>query len=167
MQIKELALMIANEYWWMKVSELMLFFYRFKAGMYGKFYGAVDPMVITSSLIQFVEYRSKFFDKIDSEENKKRLEADSKRETISYEEYCHRVGKSSSELQETAKNGIFNKTSKKPQRSVEDILKSARSIIANEAGLDECYQNKVIDLFVREHKMTPAEYISKHELKNN
>ena len=41
-----------------KVSELLLFFYRFKAGHYGHFYGTVDPMVITCALRDFVAERN-------------------------------------------------------------------------------------------------------------
>ena len=29
------------------ISQMMLFFYRFKRGDFGKFYGMVDPMVVT------------------------------------------------------------------------------------------------------------------------
>lgn len=54
-QIKMLARMIAAEYGDMKFSQVMLFFYRFKMGYFGKFYGKVDPMVITCALKDFSE----------------------------------------------------------------------------------------------------------------
>lgn len=54
-QIQELAYIIANEYKDQKFSVLMLFFYKFKCGYFGKFYGKVDPMVITCALKDFVE----------------------------------------------------------------------------------------------------------------
>lgn len=47
------AHVIATEFYYLKVSELMLFFHRFKSGRYGKFYGTVDPLVITSALREF------------------------------------------------------------------------------------------------------------------
>lgn len=52
-QVKNLARMIAAEYSDMKISEMMLFFYKFKMGHFGKFWGKVDPMVITCALKDF------------------------------------------------------------------------------------------------------------------
>ena len=54
-QTKVLARMIAAEYKDMKLSVIMLFFYRFKCGHFGRFYGKVDPMVITCALKDFAE----------------------------------------------------------------------------------------------------------------
>ena len=54
-QVKNLARMIAAEYGDMKLSEIMLFFYRFKLGHFGKFWGKVDPIVITCALKDFKE----------------------------------------------------------------------------------------------------------------
>lgn len=84
--LEECASIIANEYNHLKVTELMLFFYRFKNGWYGKFYGAVDPLVITTSLHEFVKERNVFFDKYNSELQDKRLE-EGKKGCISYAEY--------------------------------------------------------------------------------
>ena len=57
-QQESLAVLIATEYRHLKVTELLLFFYRFKAGHYGHFYGTVDPMVITCALRDFVAERN-------------------------------------------------------------------------------------------------------------
>lgn len=57
-QIYECASLIASEYYYLKISELMLFFRKFKLGKYGKFYGSVDPMVITTSIRSFVNDRN-------------------------------------------------------------------------------------------------------------
>lgn len=54
-QIEDIAYMIANEYKDMKHSQLQLFFYRFKCGYFGKFYGKIDPMVITCALKDFAD----------------------------------------------------------------------------------------------------------------
>ena len=42
--------MIASEFGYLKATELMLFFYRLKAGRYGHFYGSIDPMVIMDDI---------------------------------------------------------------------------------------------------------------------
>ena len=57
-QIRGCAELIATEYYYLKLSELMLFFYKFKCGEYGQFYGSVSPLVIMSSLRQFQRERN-------------------------------------------------------------------------------------------------------------
>lgn len=54
---KELARVILAEYPRLKVTELLLFFHRLKSGRYGRFYGMVDALFITSALVQFMEER--------------------------------------------------------------------------------------------------------------
>lgn len=56
---KELARLIATEYPFLKVTELLLFFHRLKCGHYGRFYGSVDALFITTSLLQFMDERRK------------------------------------------------------------------------------------------------------------
>lgn len=51
-QLKQLARTIASEFGFLKVSEIMLFLHHFKAGRYGRFYGAIDPMIIIMALRQ-------------------------------------------------------------------------------------------------------------------
>ena len=53
-QAESLAYLLARKYKDMKFSILMLFFYKFKCGDFGRFYGKVDPMVITCALKDFV-----------------------------------------------------------------------------------------------------------------
>lgn len=88
-QIEECASIIANEYNYLKISEMMLFFYRFKAGRYGRFYGSVDPLIITTSLHSFIRERNDFEDKLKSEEIDRRIE-EQKKNCISYAEYLRR-----------------------------------------------------------------------------
>ena len=49
-QMTQLARIIIAEFGFLKVSEIMLFLHRFKSGRYGRFYGAIDPLVIVSAL---------------------------------------------------------------------------------------------------------------------
>lgn len=53
-QVRSLALLLSQEYRDMKYSVMQLFFHRFKCGDFGRFYGKVDPMVITCALKDFV-----------------------------------------------------------------------------------------------------------------
>lgn len=58
-QISELAAMILEGYSHYRLTEVMLFFHRFKRCEYGKFYGAVDPMSILLALSVFDEHRAR------------------------------------------------------------------------------------------------------------
>lgn len=57
MQQESLSRMISVEYENLKVTELLLFFHRFKAGHYGQFYGSFDPMQVMIALDKFIEER--------------------------------------------------------------------------------------------------------------
>ena len=84
--VEECAKVIATEFYYLKTTELMLFFYNFKAGKYGVFYGSVSPLVITTSLQQFLRERNDAYFAHESELNKKRLEEQTKK-GIPYTEY--------------------------------------------------------------------------------
>ena len=79
-QTKSLSKILAQEYKDVKFSVLMLFFYRFKVGYFGKFYGKVDPMVITCALKDFVaeceakkqEYQNEDYEQKKQEEDGRR-----------------------------------------------------------------------------------------------
>lgn len=86
MQYEELAFVISTEYHYLKISELMLFFYRFKTGRYGRLYGTVDPLVITDSLRKFCHERLIAYDRREQQlEEQRNLE--SRNNAITYEEY--------------------------------------------------------------------------------
>lgn len=88
-QYKQCAFIISSEYYYLKVSELMLFFHRFKAGRYGRFYGSVDPLVITTSLREFIKERAVAYERHDQEE-RERKERESQKKAVTWEEYCMR-----------------------------------------------------------------------------
>ena len=71
-QYTECAFVISTEFFYLKITELMLFCHRFKAGKYGRFYGSVDPLVITTSLHDFLKERSAAYEKHDKEEEERR-----------------------------------------------------------------------------------------------
>lgn len=60
-QLKEMAAMIADTYPRYKLTEFMLFFQRFKRCQYGRFYGAVDPMIIFQALADFDDERRRAY----------------------------------------------------------------------------------------------------------
>lgn len=67
----------------------MLFFYRFKSGRYGHFYGSVDPLVITCSLQEFINERGCAIAQNEQEERERR-NIEEREGVISYDEYLRR-----------------------------------------------------------------------------
>ena len=90
-QMTMLAEIIANEYAFLKSSELLLFFYNFKAGKYGRFYGTVDPLIIEEALAEFMAERQHQIDLKESEE-KKREEAEHQRQVVPTSVIAKRLG---------------------------------------------------------------------------
>lgn len=85
-QIKQVAELIAADFGFLKVTELMLFFRRMKTGCYGTFYGTVDPFIIMNALRKFVDERNDAIARREEERLKQEIEAD-KIGAVSYEEY--------------------------------------------------------------------------------
>ena len=86
--LKECASVIATEFHFLSVSELMLFFHRFKSGRYGRFYGSIDPLVITTSIRTFLSERMAAYDEHERLE-RERKERETKKCT--WEEYSMRT----------------------------------------------------------------------------
>lgn len=54
----------------LKVSELLLFFHWLKCGRYGRFYGMVDALFITSALLAFMDERKADINRLKASRNK-------------------------------------------------------------------------------------------------
>lgn len=95
-QIEQIAKVIILEFSFLKATELMHFFILFKSGKFGKFYGAVDGLVITEALQEFRQLRRERLWGLEQKrarEERARLEqqiADSKKNAVSYEEWKRR-----------------------------------------------------------------------------
>ena len=89
-QIEQIAGVIILEFYFLKVTEMMYFFTLFKAGKFGKFYGAVDAISITVALREFLKLRQERLAQIENEQIKlAREKAYQERDqnAVSYEEY--------------------------------------------------------------------------------
>lgn len=86
-QMTQLARIIIQEFSFLKVTEVMLFLHRLKAGHYGRFYGAIDPMVIMSALRHdFMNERARAID-----------EHERARQRAEWEAHCQLVAKERAE----------------------------------------------------------------------
>ena len=86
-QAQYLAEVISFEYAFLKVTELMVFFHRFKMGRYGRFYGSVDPMLILTGLKEFLAEREIEIIRHESE-LRKQEEAEHAKTVVSQEDWC-------------------------------------------------------------------------------
>lgn len=67
-QLRQLAVMIRNEFGYLKVTEVMLFMWRLKGGHYGEFYGSVDIQRIMRALRgKYSEERARMLDRHEAE----------------------------------------------------------------------------------------------------
>ncbi|MBP3768422.1 MAG: hypothetical protein J6I31_09135 [Prevotella sp.] len=85
-QYTECAFVISTEFHYLKVSEIMLFCHRFKTGRYGRFYGTVDPLIITESLRTFCTERWNAYERHEQAQREQR-ETESRKNAITYEQY--------------------------------------------------------------------------------
>lgn len=99
-QMRGLASVIAVEYRYLKITELLLFFHRFKTGRYGRFYGSVDPMVITCALREFMKERNSLIDIYEREIRDKEMEQQKLLPVMTHEEYLKEKEKEQENEQE-------------------------------------------------------------------
>ena len=95
-QMKELASMIIVKSQFMKASEILLFFFKLKAGDFGGFYGAVDPHKVGEYFNVFMVWRSHKLDKINNrlaQEQRERKREEWKTTGITREEYHELKGR--------------------------------------------------------------------------
>lgn len=84
--VQQLADMIMARYYWLKMSEVMLFFTRMKYGDYGETYGSIDATRILRMLKAFLDERARIIDRCE-QERRERQAAEEKKRAISREEY--------------------------------------------------------------------------------
>ena len=142
-QIKELSFLIRINYYYYKVTELMQFFFQFKSGKYGHFYGNVDPLAITESLYKFNRERLFIIGKREEEEARKRID-DSRKNAVSFESAML------SFMERAAENGVVS---------------IAKSIISNKFKASDETIKKLRDKFIESYGVSPEEYAEKEESK--
>lgn len=89
-QIEQIAKIIILEFGFMKATELMHFFVLFKSGRFGKFYGAVDGLVITEALQEFRQMRNEKLWKLEQkreQEERARRDAEHAKNVMTFDEW--------------------------------------------------------------------------------
>lgn len=90
-QIEDAARTLSVAWYYLKVSEIMLFLTRVKSGRYGDFYGSVDAIRLGAMCEQFQKERVAAYDRRERELARQRIEQGAK-DAISREEYNRRHG---------------------------------------------------------------------------
>lgn len=89
-QMDELAGIISVDYGYFRAAEILLFFHRLKQGIFGQFFGNVDPLMITAALFQHAKDRQAEIARFESFESQKELNGKRKewaRNAITRDEY--------------------------------------------------------------------------------
>ena len=90
-QYEDIAKMILETYPHYNLAEFMLFCHRFKLCRYGRFYAAVDPMVILQSLDKFNEEREQAHYEHQRIENRKQQEESERELQAEKQRYVERI----------------------------------------------------------------------------
>lgn len=95
-QLDELCILVLSEYYWMNLAEICNFISRIKLGKYGQFYGAIGPMKITCSLLEYIKERRIDIERYEREQyriqRQKEIE-ERGNNSISYAEYLEQEKK--------------------------------------------------------------------------
>ena len=162
--LQQCASVISTEFYFLKISELMLFFHRFKSGKYGRFYGSVDPLVITTSLRDFLKERSNAYDEREKAE-KEKADREAAKNAITWEEYCMK------QFGELRTHPMLRKTEEEEKAEREKKVKQPEySKAAFEIALtietdkiaDKHIKKIFAEKFKKHHGLTPKEYIKKY-----
>lgn len=82
----EMAALILSDWYWLKMTEIMLFFRWLKTGRYGELYGRINPQSFFCKLRAFVKDRNNIIFDEESKERRKENEKSIK-EAITYEDF--------------------------------------------------------------------------------
>lgn len=89
-QTTTLANMILSEFYYYKLTEIMVFLFQLKGGKFGKFYGSIDPVFIMQALREYDQTRLinlREIEKIRQDKARREQEEQDKYRVMSREEY--------------------------------------------------------------------------------
>ena len=164
-QLNQCSDIIANDFFYLKTSEIMLFFAKFKRCCYGRFYGSVDPLVIIESLKKFCIERNKAYYDKEEKENERRIE-ESLKKSCTWEEYAERngVNKSIITSQESSNKSKVNTSLVKKEDVIrETILNVATSLINKSYGNNEECLDYLRSTFKKKYGCSPEQYIAENK----
>lgn len=166
-QLMQCAEIIAADYYYLKVSELLLFFAKFKRCAYGRFYGSVDPLVIAEALKEFCRERNVAYYGKEQAERQKQME-ESRRDSCSWEEYTKRKGISGKPLPTLHLKEECTTAGARPIsrcKNTDVVYEIAAALVKNTYRCSEDTLAKMQTMFIEKYRLSPEEYISRHKAK--
>ena len=162
-QIEETAHLIAANYHWLKILELMTFFKQFKMGQYGQFYGSVDPMRIMSALREFLLFRREIYADYENFRAQKNIEEEKKKPHISFEEW--KAMKEANGEKVNISMSVVEERDRELRaiNPIETLVESAQNIVTNKYNLSIKSLLDMRKAFREQNGMTPEEVIEKSE----
>lgn len=149
---------IKQEYYYLKVSELVVFFKKFIAGKYNVFYGTPNPQVITKSLVSFINDRESVVESVEARRAKEKERCDRERESrnsVTFEDWAKSMKEKGEEVhleaQKTKDGYVYRQKS-------DAKLVSAEVIVLNSSGCNEEVRTKLRDMFVEKYHEDPFDY---------
>lgn len=166
-QLEECATVITQNFGFLKVSEFMLFMWQFKSGRYGRFYGSIDPLIITVSLRDFLRERFYAHERRQREQKEKEdgREANARAGRDEWAAYCKDM---EARLRADGKDEEADGWKDRPypldrfQSNPRDDKKKQSLGTPNFPLLRAKSLLTALQLFEKDYRMSPQEYIQKH-----
>lgn len=151
-----LPAMIMDKFSYLKVTEIMLFFWEAKCGTYGPFYNKVDPMRIMEMLWQFVSKTRQDAVIQREQEVKRKYEEYRQENEVADPERLNKLLRAIASRQPEAKKVVLD--------SVDDsvIMQSAMNFIHN-SSLSAEVKKQMAEGFRARYGCFPEEFIKKHQ----
>ena len=157
-QYIQLSQIIVSEFYFLKISELILFFWRVKSGHYGKFYGQIDPLNLIEWLRNFVyEYRWNA------------INADIQKIEDAYEQWHSQNVVKDRNLGHELPNIMKAISDKATEENAEDtenpdlVQESALALVNNTANLSPEDLMEVCRVWKARHGCNPYEFVTKNK----
>lgn len=156
---------IKQEYYYLNLNELIVFFNQFIAGKYNTFYGNPNPQVITTSLAMFLEQRGLVVSKIEYKRNQERAKGLTTGKEVGYEVWKKMKEERGEEINmETARDENGNLIFKTKRN---EKLESAEMIAKNTSNSNFETICKLRELFIKKYNEDPFDYYKKMRGRKN
>lgn len=161
LQIIELSQTIFDKFFYLKETEIMLFFTDyFRYSNSEEFYGAIEPKTITTMLTKWVRVKRGIAITLHDQYLRQQKKEEEKALLMTWEEYSHYKECCSSETPLDRFFSGFGK-SKVPEDTKESITESAQALRENKWGYDDNAMMNARRSFVRRYGYTPEDYLRK------
>lgn len=159
-QLYELPGLISSNYSYLRITEMMLFFWYFKCGRYERFYGVMDPLKIMTSLETFVSVTRAEAYAAKEKEIESEYRKSYKESAITEEEYLKNKGMATADSK-FGKIVITPSVTKKLsfEQKRPDILDSALALTNNTYGFAGDVLAKMCESWKAKYGCSPEEYV--------